>query len=592
MKKVALVTVDFNGHKDTLELLETLKKVDFKGFDYRIFAIDKTPGDWLGNHLKENIQNLELIQAGVDKGFAGGYNFGMRFAMAWGADYIMIINNDTLVGDNGLVKKLIKVLEDHADACVVSPKIYFAPGFEFYKDKYQSKQQGKVLWYAGGTFDWANVRSVHRGIDEVDTGKYDQTEVVGFVSGCCLMVRRETLETFGYFDEELFAYFEDNDWQQRILLGGGTLYYCGSTNIYHKVSQTMGVGSPQTDYLLTRNRLYFTEKYASLRTKFAVLREMFKQLMVGRPAQKLAIVDYLDGKKGPSPYFKKSDLPYTYPIRFSIVISVYKASALADQLLKSIFNPKSGFNPKLDEVIVLDNATDDDCDSVVKKYPLVKYLKNAVNKGFVGGYNRLMEYTRGEMILMLNADMELKSGALTSLAKTSKEFNHEAILSGQLLFPDGGPQDSCFHLPTITGAINEYIFKKKGSYFMFRPEVDHPVRVEGAVMACFLIPQKIINRMGYLNRKLFMYFEDIDYCRRAKEYGVPIYYCPDAKFYHHHGASAKKMGKVVINKQIIESSKIYHGKFYYALLTATLWLVQKINLVTTPVSKWEKESNP
>lgn len=86
-----------------------------------------------------------------------------------------------------------------------------------------------------------------------------------------------------------------------------------------------------------------------------------------------------------------------------------------------------------------------------------------------------------------------------------------------------------------------------------------------------------------------MYFEDIDYCRRLKKYNVPLYYVPEAKFFHHHGATAKRIGKAIINPQLIASSKIYHGEFRYSLLTAMLWLGQKWGAVTSPKSRWEKE---
>jgi hypothetical protein len=588
MKKVALVTVNFGKPDDTLELLDTLKDQDFSDLDYRLVVEDKTPGMWIGDHIKEPVPNLELLQAGCDKGFAGAYTLGMRYAAAWGADYIMIINNDTLVGDKKLVKKLMQVLDDNPEATVVSPKIYFAKGYEF-KDRYKASEKGKVIWYAGGSFDWDNVRSVHRAIDEVDTGKYDQTEPTGFVSGCCLMVKRESLERFGYFDENLFAYFEDNDWQQRILLGGGKLYYCGGTHIYHKVSQTMGIGSPQTDFLLTRNRLYFTFKYASIRTKFAVIREMVRQLLTGRPAQKEGIMAFLNGQKGPSPYSKTTPGEYTYPVRLSVIVSDYKTTVLTEQLIKSVLDKKSGFDIKKDELIVLDNATEDDCEGMIKNYPMVRFIQNKVNKGFVGGYNRLMEYSRGEMILMFNSDIAVKGDAIKAMMKASVKYNQEAVLTGKLLFPDGGPQDCCFNLPTISGAIAQYFLNQKGAYFMFRPGDGKHSRVEGGVMADFLIPRKIINKIGYLNRKLFMYFEDIDYCRRLKKADIPIYYIPEAEFFHHHGATAKKIGKAAINTQLIESAKIYHGEFKFAVLSFVLRLGQKWGQITTPTSRWEKE---
>lgn len=588
LKKVALVTVNFKGDKDTLALLETIKKLDKKDIEFKAVIVDKTPGSWIGDSIKNKPEYVDLVQAGCDKGFTGGYNRAMQYAVAWGAEYILVINNDTLIGDDRLIHKLMAVLDDKEDAKVVSPKIYFAKGYEF-KDKYKKSELGKVLWYAGGEFDWANVRSIHYGIDEVDDGtKYKESVKTGFVSGCCFMVKKDTLEKYGYFNEDLFAYFDDNDWMQRILMGGGKLYFCGRTYIYHKVSQTMGIGSPQTDYLLTRNRLYFTYRYASLRTKFAVAREAVRQLITGREPQKRGIIDFLKGVKGPSPYVMPYDGDYTYPIRLSVIVSSYKTSQLTVNLLKSIFKKGSGFDPKMDEVVVVNNATDDDFSVVTKAFPQVRIATYEINRGFVGGNNRAFDYSRGEMVLMFNTDIENKDDAIGKLIEASYKYNNEAVLTGTLLFPDGRPQDCCFNLPTVSGAFKEYFLKIKGSYFMFLPKEDKPVQVEGGVMADFLIPSKIINRIGTLNKKLFMYFEDIDFCRRCKQNNIPIYFVPQASFYHHHGATAKKIGKPAINKQIIESAKIYHGAFYYSLITATLWLAQKWDKVTTPTSEWEK----
>ena len=589
MKKIALVSVNIGGKEDTLALLKSLNNLDVSGLDFKIVVVEATPNEWLGDFVKEEVANLEIIQAGENKGFAGNYNLGMRYAVAWGAEYILIINNDTLIGDAKLIKKLVSVLDDDPKANVVSPKIYFAPGYEFYKSRYKKGDLGKVLWYAGGSFDWGDVRSIHRGIDEVDKGKFDETGETEFVSGCCLLIKGRTLEKFGYFDEKLYAYFEDNDWQQRILAGGGKLYYSGDTFIYHKVSRSFGIGSDQTDYLLTRNRLYFSAKYASLRTKFAVFREVIRNLIFGRPAQKRGIWDFLWGVKGNYPLHKENLGNYHYPIRLSIIISSYKTSGLTDQLLKSIFKKDSGYDEARDEVIVLNDSPEDDFSNLILKYPKARFMENRENLRFVKSYNRLMEASRGELILMLNSDIEVKKGSLNSLVKTSEHFNNEAVLAGKLIFPDGTPQDSCFFLPTISGAIKEYFLQIKGSYFMYRPKGVRPVRVECAVMACFLIPRKVINKVGYLNRKLVMYFEDVDYSRRLKKAGIPLYFCPEAEFYHHHGASSKKMGKEVANKQLIESAKIYHGPLYYFFLTATLWLMQKYGKVTSPVSRWEKE---
>lgn len=263
--------------------------------------------------------------------------------------------------------------------------------------------------------------------------------------------------------------------------------------------------------------------------------------------------------------------------RLSILISDYRTPGLTDRLLFSIFSAKSGFNPKLDEVIVVNDGLERNrgLDKVLSKYKTVIYLKNSSNMGFVGSYNKLIKASRGELILLLNSDIEVKPGALTTLVNISNHFHNKVALAGKLLLSDGRIQDSVFALPTIWGVVHEYFFNKKYSFSMYHPAGDTPVRVEVAVMACYLIPRSIINEVGLLNPKLFMYFEDVDYARRLNKAGVPLYYCPQAEFIHHHGASAHELGDDRANKQLIASAKIYHGRPYYYLLTAALWLGQK-----------------
>lgn len=580
MKKIALVTVNFGGTEDTLELLESVKKLDTQGIDFRFVIADATPDKWIGDYVESPPPYLKLLQIGKNKGFAGNYNVVMKYAVAWGADYVLIINNDTTIGDSQLVKKLSVVLDKNSDAAVVSPKVYFASGYEFFKERYKKENEGQVIWYAGGEFDWNNVLSIHRGIDEIDEGKYDKTEKVGFVSGACLMIRADTLKKVGYFNEDYFAYLEDDEWQQRILTSGKSLYYAGETYIYHKVSRTAGIGSEETDYLHTRNRLYFTFKYASARTKFAVLRQAVGQLLLGRPAQRLGVIDFFRGVKGPSPYKKNQKGKYKYPVRLSVLVSNYKTLDLTKKLLQSTYKPGSGFDRNNDEILVIDDGSGDSFSDLKKEFSDAEFLMNESNKGFVASYNRLFDFSRGKYLLMLNSDIEVTKGSLSSLVTKSKELKDKAVLTGKLVFPDGSPQDSCFKLPTAWGAFKEYFLKIKGSYFMFRPESSKPTRVEGAVMADYFIPRNILSKVGLLNEKLFMYFEDIDYARRLKGLDIPIYFCPDIKFYHHHGASSQKAGG--LNRQLIESSKTYHGAFNYFFVTFALWLGQKFGRVSTP----------
>jgi len=94
-------------------------------------------------------------------------------------------------------------------------------------------------------------------------------------------------------------------------------------------------------------------------------------------------------------------------------------------------------------------------------------------------------------------------------------------------------------------------------------------------MACFLIPRKILNKVGYLAEKSFLYFEDIEYCRRLKKSGIGIYYYPKAEFFHHHGASSEKIGQTQAYSYLKKGAFFYHGRLKYLILWFILWLGQK-----------------
>ena len=99
-------------------------------------------------------------------------------------------------------------------------------------------------------------------------------------------------------------------------------------------------------------------------------------------------------------------------------------------------------------------------------------------------------------------------------------------------------------------------------------------------MACFLISRRIISKMGYLDEATFLYFEDVEYCRRAKQFSIPVLYYPEAKFIHHHGASSKKIKSKGGSYELLKKASVwYHGRLKYSLLYIVLWLAGKFSRV-------------
>ena len=304
MKSVYIIIVNYNGEKDTLECLETLKKINHHGFLLHTIIVDNYPDNRIGIKEKDFSEiNLKIIFSPLNNGFSAANNLGIEEALKNKADYILLLNNDTLVKEDFL-KNLFDFAEKHLDAGLVTPKIYFAKGFEFHKDRYKEKELGKVIWYAGGQLDWKNVIGHHRGVDEVDHGQYDKMQETDFASGCCMLINTKVIEKVGKMREEYFLYYEDSDYSLRVRHAGFKVYYFPESVIWHKnAGSTGGSGSKLQDYYITRNRLIFGNRFAPLRSRIALNREGIKLAIKGREWQKIGAKDFFLRKFGKSTHF-------------------------------------------------------------------------------------------------------------------------------------------------------------------------------------------------------------------------------------------------------------------------------------------------
>lgn len=297
MKKVVISIINYNGLENTNDCLESLSRLDSRDLDVEVVVIDNastTPFTFKNKTVGKF--PLNIIHSSTNTGFSGGHNIGMQYALKEGADYILILNNDTIV-DKGLVKHLVSAIEKESNIGIACPKIYFSPGSEYHKDKYDKKDIGKVLWYAGEDMDWKNILGQHRGVDEVDQGQYDKKEETEFATGCCMLVAMEVIKKIGMFDEKYFLYYEDTDFTMRAKNAGYKALYVPDAYLYHKnAASTGGSGSDLQDYFITRNRLLFGMKYAPLRSKLALIRESLLLLTSGRSGQKKGVRDFYQNK--------------------------------------------------------------------------------------------------------------------------------------------------------------------------------------------------------------------------------------------------------------------------------------------------------
>ena len=209
-----------------------------------------------------------------NKGYAHGVNMGIKKAQEMGIDNYCVINDDVFFKDD-FVEILGNTFVDHPKT-VFGGKIYYAPEYEFHKDRYTKEDLGNVLWYAGGTVNWAHAITGHRGVDEVDKGQYDKAEQTEFITGCLTCFDKSVVETIGYWDENYFLYYEDADFCERAKRSNIPLYYVPELKIWHKNAQsTDGSGSELQQKMQKKAQLRFSNKFAPLRTKLHILKNYY-----------------------------------------------------------------------------------------------------------------------------------------------------------------------------------------------------------------------------------------------------------------------------------------------------------------------------
>ena len=276
-KLVGIIILNYKVSDLVNKCLASVNKSDYKKI--KIYIIDNDSRDLSATDIKK-FTKTTFIQNNVNSGYTGGNNLGIKQALKDGCDYVFILNPDTTVEKN-TISELVKTLESN-NAAIAGPKIYFS--------------DSKKIWFAGGVIDLANVIGGHLGVDEVDSGQYDQVTEVDYITGAAILIKREVLNKVGLFDERYFLYYEDSDLCYRSKKAGYKIIYVPTAIVYHKNAQSTGLGSPLQDYYQTRNRMLFASKFLSFRTRFALFREGLRNVMIY--TRRKALMDFLLSKFG------------------------------------------------------------------------------------------------------------------------------------------------------------------------------------------------------------------------------------------------------------------------------------------------------
>jgi hypothetical protein len=266
---VGLVVLNYNGSKVLPGLLESLDRLDYPLF--RVFLVDNASTDDSLQFVRSyrSRTSMEIIANSENLLFSGGNNVGINRALQWGAVYILLLNNDTIVPPN-LLSELVAFMEEHPMAGISGPMIHF-------------REPEGTVWFAGGFVStwWGLVR--HRGIRSRDQGQFSAPMEVDYVSGCALMARREVFERVGLLDTSFPMYYEDTDLCFRARNAGFECWYVPTAPLIHLVSAAAG---GQTSPFKIRRRFASGMRFFSRHARWyqwptILLGQVYEALRVG-----------------------------------------------------------------------------------------------------------------------------------------------------------------------------------------------------------------------------------------------------------------------------------------------------------------------
>lgn len=238
--RLSIITINYNGVKDTLELIES---IPFNN-DLEVIVVDNASKEDETSTISERYPQVKVIRSNKNLGFAGGNNLGIKEAKGY---YILLINNDTYFKDFN-IDKLINRLESSEKIGIVCPKLRFAWG-------------NNPIQFAGYTpLSNITLRNYAIGFGEDDNGQYNTAHPTPYAHGAAMLIKHEAIQKAGLMPECFFLYYEEIDWSMMFTRAGYEIWYDPRCTVYHKESQTTGQNSPLRTYYITRNRLLLVKR--------------------------------------------------------------------------------------------------------------------------------------------------------------------------------------------------------------------------------------------------------------------------------------------------------------------------------------------
>lgn len=240
---VAVIVLNWNGWRDTLECLASLETLDYP--DYEVVVVDNGSTDGSEEKIRERFLRVAVVQTGSNLGFAAGNNAGVEYALAQDANFVWLLNNDTLVEAGALSAMVQAMCEDGEIGAVGSVLRYIdePDRIQCYGGGWVRPWLGMSRWFNSPVPDEILRRHLH------------------YIMGASLLIRREAIEHAGFLDEGFFMYWEDADYGFRLLKNGWRLAVAPGSTVWHKESAVPGK-SEALDFNFNASAVRFFKKHS------------------------------------------------------------------------------------------------------------------------------------------------------------------------------------------------------------------------------------------------------------------------------------------------------------------------------------------
>ena len=257
---VIAVILNTNHREDTLACLGSLQRQDYGNL--RVIVLDNASTDGSVEAIQCQYPAVQIIGLTQNLGYAGNNNTGIQAAVAQGADWVYVMNEDIVLAEDS-IRQLVCQSQMDPRVGMAGPLVYHFT-------------QPTVVQSAGGWMSrtW---QSFHYGQNEPDQGQFTQPRPVDWISGCAILVRREVIEQAGMLDERFFYYWEETEWCVRAARHGWKLLFVPQSKIWHKGVQVDYAPSPNVTYYWTRNWFLLLAKHRAPLTAW-----LYACLTIGR----------------------------------------------------------------------------------------------------------------------------------------------------------------------------------------------------------------------------------------------------------------------------------------------------------------------